>query len=140
MRINFLRWRRWRARAKHYQRQAAQLEVTLRELREDFEAEVWRNRAREDSFVSAAVMGARGMFGVPPRTGPAIQRQAQPQPFHPPDPFDTLLTGADKLEFQTIVLPDARRAGVSDAEARRHFLEDVLQRRQSLNDEPLGVQ
>lgn len=134
MRFNFFRWRRWRARAKHYQRQAAKLELALKELRADFDAEMYRNRAREDTFVSAAVMGARGMFGVPPRTGPARQPE-QPQPLHQPDPFEVLLTGADKLEFETIVWPDAQRANVTRAQAQQHFLETVRQRRQ-LNDEP----
>lgn len=139
MRLNFFRWRRWRARAQHYQRQTARLELALKELREAFDAEVWRNRAREDAFVSAAIMGGRGMFGVPPRTGPALQRQTQPaQPFHPPDPFDAILTGADKLEFETIWWPDARQANVSLATARQEFLQTVMKRR-TLNDEPYGA-
>ena len=137
MRLNYFRWQRWRARSKHYQRQAAKLESALKELRADFDAEMNRNRAREDAFVSAAVMGSRGMFGVPPRTGPARPRQdQQPQPFHPPDPFDTLLTGADKLEFQTLWLPDAIRVGIPESQARKEFFEVVQQRRQ-LNDDPI---
>lgn len=139
MRFNFFRWQRWRARAKHYQRQAAKLEAALKELREDLEAETFRNRAREDTFVSAAVMGSRGMFGVPPRTGPAIQRQAQPEPFHPTDPWDSLLTGADRLEFETNWWPDAQRANVSLVTAKQQFMEEVAARRR-LNDEPFGVQ
>lgn len=139
MRFNFFRWRRWYARAKYYQRQAAKLEAALKELREDLEAEIWRNRAREDSFVSAAVMGSRGMFGIPPRTGPALQRQTQAQLFHAPDPWNTLTTGADKLEFDTQWWPHAEQAGVSLATARQEFLEVVAQRRR-LNDEPFGVQ
>lgn len=137
MRFNFFRWKRWRARAKFYQRQAAKLEAALKDIRDDLDAEIWRNRAREDTFVSAAVMGARGMFGVPPRTGPALQRPSQPvQPFHPSDPFETILTGADKMEFETLWWPDAQRAGVTLANARQEFLQTVMQRRQPLNDEP----
>jgi hypothetical protein len=120
----FFRWKRWRARAKYYQRRVVELESALATLTDGMEAEVMRNRAREDTFVSAAIMGMRGMFGVPPRTGPALQRPSQSaQPLHSPDPFDTILTGVEKMEFQTIVLPDAMRAGVSEAEARRHFLD-----------------
>ena len=134
---NFFRWQRHRARAKYYCREVARLEKALTELRADLEAEMYRNRAREDTFVSAAVMGARGMFGIPPRTGPARSREMQPQPFHPPDPFEALLTGADKLEFETMWWPDAQRANVPMAQARQEFMTTVLQRRQ-LNDEPIG--
>lgn len=139
MRLKFFRWRRWRARAKFYQQRNRELEAAIKVLGDGMEAEVWRNRAREDAFVSAAIMGSRGMFGVPPRTGPALQRQTQPaQPFHPADPFETILTGADKLEFETMWWPDAQRAGVTLATARQQFLQEVVQRRQPLNDEPFG--
>src|SRR5262245_35856096 len=96
---------RFRARVRQYRRQIERLEAELAILKREFEAETWRNRSREDMFVSAAVMGARGMWGVAPRSASAYQ----PKPDKPQapayDPYQ--FYGPDLMEFNTFWLPDA---------------------------------
>lgn len=129
-----LRLLHWRSRARFYQRQAARLERTVTLLRQELNAECQRNREREDVFVSASVMGGRGMYGVAPRQGPALQ-VAPPPPLAPPaDPWQQL-PWADKAEFQTQWWPLAESRGLSEAQARQHFMAELSSRRQ-LNDEP----
>ena len=118
----------YRTRMRYWRQRARQAE---RELK----AERYRNMAREDAFVSASIMGQRGMFGVAPRTGPALQRQRAPEPTIAADPWATNLTGAEKLEFDTLWWPDAQLAQVDRATAQKQFYETVMQRRQPLNDE-----
>lgn len=118
----------YRTRMRYWRQRARTAERLL-------EAEVWRNRAREDTFVSASIMGQRGMFGVAPRTGPAYQTSIAAVP--PTLPTQDL-SGADYLEFQTQWLPDARRANVSDQQALKEFREVIVARRRPLADEPFS--
>ncbi len=106
-------------------------------LRRELNAECERNRQREDTFVSATVMGSRGMFGVAPRSGPALQSAPQPPP-SPTDPFSQL-PWADKAEFQTQWWPLAEQSGRSEMQARSDFMRELQQRKQ-LNDEPFLTQ
>ena len=123
-----LRLFRLRAQLRYWRRRAWLAEARL-------EAEFNRNRQREDSFVSAAIMGSRGMWGVAPRTGPALQpKQAiETKAIHPQ------LTGADQMEFDMYWLPDAKRANVSEAQALNEFMQELAKRRTPLNDDPYGA-
>jgi len=96
------------------------------------EAEIWRNRTREDTFASAAILGSRNMYGLAPRTGPApLEKQAAPQQSF--DPM-TGLNQIEKAEFQMYWLPDAKAAGISDAQALNGFRQELAQRK-SIRDE-----
>lgn len=120
----------YRTRMRYWRRRALLAESELK-------AERWRNTAREDAFVSASIMGQRGMFGVAPRTGPALQRQRpaqQPQPVT--DPWTTNLTAQEKFEFDNLWWPDAQSARVDYTTAKQQFYNMVMQRRQPLNDDP----
>src|SRR5258705_3544602 len=92
-----LRARHWRARAVRAERELALLRLSLL-------AETYRNRQREDTFASAAVLGQRNMWGIAPRSGPAVSEQpakAKPQPLNPYN-----LSGADLMEYETFWKPD----------------------------------
>jgi len=119
-----LRLLRLRSQLRYWRKRAWLAEARL-------EAESIRNRQREDSFVRAAVMGARGMWGVPPRVGPALRQSVQVS-----TPASPLMTGADQLEFETFWLPDARRAGVSAQQALAEFTQELQKRKVPLNDDP----
>lgn len=122
-----LRARRWRARALN-------AETELGRVRLQLVAETWRNRTREDTFASASILGARNMWGLAPRTGPAATEDKKPQA-PPSDPYQ--LSGPDLMEFNTFWQPDAEAAGISLQEAKRQFVQQVvLPRRQPLNDDP----
>ena len=124
-----LRTRRWRLRALAAERERDLLKLQL-------SAERWRNQAREDTFASAAVLGSRNMWGLAPRSGPAVSGMAKPAP-QPPDPFN--LSGADLLEFETYWKPDAEANGIAIHEAKRQFVQQVvIPRRMPLNDDPFG--
>lgn len=129
------RVRYWKARALAAEARNVQLivdnETELIRLREQMEAERWRNLSREDSFASAAVMGSRGMWGVPPRTGPA-------QTQRPPSVLEAVpaITGADRMEFETEWLPYALRNNITQQQAERDFLQE-LAKRKALHDEPM---
>lgn len=77
-------------------------------------------------------MGARGMWGVPPRVGPALQSQTK----QPEQPRNSMLSGADQMEFEMFWLPDARQAGVSEGQALNEFVQELAKRRTPLSDEP----
>lgn len=124
-----LRFRYWRRRALH-------AETQLREIRADYDAEIWRNRDREDTFVSAAIMGSKGMFGVAPRTAPARQRQQVAEPTYAADPFDSL-SFADKNEFEVFWRPHIP-PHVSAESAKRQFMAELASRKQPLNDDYVG--
>src|SRR6266496_3844812 len=112
----FLRWQRWRAKAKYWQRRAEKAEKHVHEAERQLKAELWRNIHRGDLFTSAAIMGGRGMWGVAPRSGPAeTEKSKEAKP--PVDPYD--LRGADLMEFDTFWKADAEAAGVSIQEAKR---------------------
>ena len=119
-----LRLLRLRSQVRYWRKRAWLAEARL-------EAESNRNRQREDMFVSASVMGARGMWGVPPRVGPALQQHKRTDV-----PASPLMTGADQLEFETFWLPDARLAGVSAQQALAEFTQELQKRKVPLNDDP----
>jgi hypothetical protein len=68
-----LRINHWRARARFHRKQADAAKKEVARLQLFLLAEKYRNLNREDYFVSAAVMGGRGIVGIPARTGPALQ-------------------------------------------------------------------
>ena len=136
--MRFLRILHWRARAKFYRLKAEKLERTVSMLRRELNAEMERNREREDVFVSATVMGGRQMYGIPPRVGPALQSAAPTPTQSPLDPWQQL-PWADKAEFQTEWLPLAIQRGRSEMQARQDFMAELANRKQ-LNDEPFSVQ
>ena len=125
--FRLLGWLRHFAAAEYWRNRARNAEALL-------EVETMRNREREDTFVSATVMGGRNMWGVPPRSGPAMMKQVGASSVAT-DPIQTL-TPLERTEFYTQYLEDARRAGIPDKQALSDFLRDVASRKQS-NEEPL---
>ena len=122
------------ARARYWRRRALRAEAQAKQQALELSAEMARNREREDTFVSATVMGTRGMYGVAPRTGPALKPVKQ---LPAPTTMDDGLTYADRLEFDLYWKPDAEAAGVDLATAKRKYMEEVvLPRRMPLNDDP----
>ena len=115
------------ARVRALNRKVALLEKQL-------EAERYRNLIREDFFVSAAVMGGRGIVGIPPRVGAAYQ----PQPLKQPPVYDPYqLRGVDLMEFEAEWKPQAEAAGISEHEAKRQFVLELERRRgNKLIEEP----
>ena len=130
-----LRINHWRARARYWRGQAETAKREAARLQLSLLAERYRNINREDYFVSAAVMGSRGMVGIPARQGPAATGEAKPkQKVIPPN-----WSGADLLEFETFWKADAEAAGISEMEAKRQFEQQVIvPRRQPLNDDPFN--
>ena len=131
----FFRILHWRARAKFWQRKYQTAFAEVRHLRAELNAEMNRNREREDTFVSASVMGSRGMYGVAPRSGPARQRMNQTAavPAYSADPWDGL-SWADKQEFELYWVKDAEAAGKTRAQARQDFMNELASRK-TLNDD-----
>ena len=132
---HFFRILHWRARARYWRKKFEQAEAQIAELSARADAEMWRNREREDTFVSAAILGGRGMFGIAPRTGPAAKPQPK-VPSLPTEPWQAL-TPIQRMEFETQYLPDALRNNVPEHVARAKFLSDMAQRG-SFNDEPFS--
>ena len=130
---------RLRVRVRYWKRRALKAEAQAQLLIEQLDAEMWRNRDREDTFVSASIMGQRQMFGVPPRSGPAIPPSAPIKSVNPYPTWDAGLTWADKQEYELEWKPDAERAGVNPQQAQRDFLEKIASRRLSLNDDPYNA-
>jgi len=127
----------WVARARYWKRQAQTAKAEVARLQLSLLAETWRNRAREDTFASAAILGQRNMWGIAPRTGPAATEQPKPRP-QPIDPYQ--LSGPDLMEFDTFWKPDAEAAGISILQAKQKFINEVvLPRRMPLNDDPYGA-
>ena len=126
---------KYRIRARRWRERAMKAEAELVSLKLQMIAETWRNRAREDTFASAAVLGSRNMFGIAARSGPAqVERKPQSQPV---DPYQ--LSGADLMEFETFWKPDAEAAGIGLTQAKQEFIKQVvLPRRQPLNDDPFN--
>ena len=125
-----LRTRRWRQRAL-----AAEDEIS--NLKRELYAEMWRNREREDMFVSASVMGSRGMFGVKARSGPVAPKQLNAAPIpvqsYSDNPFDRL-SWAEKEEYRMFYLQDGLAAGHSEQQIQQRFMEELATRK-ILNDE-----
>lgn len=129
-------WRilHWRARATYWRKQAQSAKREVARLQLSLLAERYRNMAREDTFVSASVMGSRQMFGVAPRLAPAsIDTVASLPAPSPTDPFNAL-PWPDKAEFETEWLPLALAQGRSEMQARQDFLA-ALASRQLLKDD-----
>ncbi len=125
------------ARIRYWRSRALRAEHKWIELHAQAEAERWRNQGREDTFVSAAVMGGRGMMGVPPRYGPAETMQPiQSRLTTVSDPMSAL-TGLEKMEFQTYYLAPGREQGLSTQRIEQDFLRDLAKRKQ-FNDEPMN--
>lgn len=127
------RWTHWRARSRYWRKRALSAESELK-------AEVLRNRDREDQLVTVPMRMA-GLWGIPPRTEPAMQpiRQLAPGPVSAPsDPWDAL-SWADKNEFEMYWKPDATVAGVDERQAKQQFLLEIASRRASLNDDPYNA-
>lgn len=121
---------RFRLQARYWKRRALLAERLL-------EAETNRNREREDTFVSASVLGGRGMFGLTPRSAPAeIPRKAIPS--QALQTYDGL-TVPERMEYEVEWLPDAVRHGISPAQAKQDFMAELAKRKQPLNDDPFSV-
>ncbi len=132
-----LRILHWQARCRYWRKQAEAAKREVARLQLSLLAERYRNLAREDTFVSATVMGGRNMFGVAPRNGPAMQPESPKlQPTIDVDPWQQL-PWADKAEFQTEWWPLAEAKGRSEVQARQDFMAQLAHRRQ-LNDEPFS--
>lgn len=82
-------------------------------------------------------MRMAGLWGMPPRTEPApIRRQiAPPALVRHADPWQDL-NYLDKQEWEEAWWPDARLAGISEAQARQDFLSEIA-RRKTINEEPM---
>lgn len=118
---------------RYWRLRALGAESELKTVRAQAEAERWRNQGREDMFASAAIMGSRGMWGVPPRTSPAELKQVN-QVMPSLDPFSQLAF-KDKAEFEAFWWPDAQIVGRNRQQAQNDFLME-LAKRKSFNDEP----
>jgi hypothetical protein len=76
------------------------------------------------------------MWGIAPRTGPAVTEQPKPKP-QPIDPYQ--LGGADQLEFDTFWKPDAEAMNIPLHLAKQRFINEVvLPRRAPLQDDPFA--
>ncbi len=75
------------------------------------------------------------MFGIPARTGPALQPTQTP--VAQTDPWQQL-SWPDKAEFKEIWWPLAQEQGRTEPQARQDFMQELAHRKQ-LNDEPFGA-
>ncbi len=128
--MRFFRWRHWRASSKFWRKRALKAEAAL-------EAEVIRNREREDTLVTVP-MRLGGLWGMPARSAPAV-KQVNPVPalVQSTDPWDAL-SWADKQEYEMFWKQDAVAAGVPEQQARQQFLAEIMNRRIPINDEPFS--
>lgn len=121
--LTLLAWCRRLAAAEYWRLRCGRAEAAL-------EAEMWRNREREDYYVSAAVMGGRGMVGIQPRGGPALQPSPQRVLVAP----DIKFSGIDRMEFEAEWLPQGLAQGVSRQKIETDFAAELERRRSPLND------
>lgn len=139
-----MKWLRLLARVRYWRSRALKAETRLIEVSADAErrvlevtaqaeAESWRNRSREDMFVSAAVMGGRGMIGISPRQGPAELPQP-PRVATVSDPWNAL-NGIELMEFQTQWLTAGLDKGLTVQQIREDYLRELAHRK-AFNDEP----
>lgn len=111
---------KWRMKSRYWRLRALKAEAQL-------EAEVWRNRAREDELITIP-MRALGMFGMSARTGPAAIRHEPPALLKSADPWQSL-TMLEQLEYESAYLPDALANRVSPHDAKRDFLAEIARRK-----------
>ncbi len=142
------RWLSPQLRVRYWKRRARRAETILDDallknaeivtaLRNELDAEKWRNLSREDTFVSATIMGGRNMWGVPPRSGPAIKQAGYGTTAPRTGDVWDGLSYADKAEFDMYWKADAESAGVPIQQAKAKFLTEIANRR-ALHDEPIG--
>lgn len=116
-------------------------------LTQQLEGERDRNRTREDAL-NTAYLQMMGLFGLPPRTGPASPRptfaqqveevhrqQTAPALPYNTDPFD-LLTPFEQAEFAEVIWRsdgqgEAQLAGATLQDARHRFAKQILESRVS---------
>lgn len=122
------------ARIRYWRSRALRAETRVIEVSAQAEAEKWRNVEREDTFVSAAVLGGRGMIGMSPRSGPAAPREL-PRLLAEADPVSAI-TALERMEYQTQWLPAGREKGLSEKRIMQDFIAELATRK-SFNDEPL---
>lgn len=103
-----------------------------KEMQEQMDAEMYRNRMREDTLTSARGLGAKGMYGLAPRVGPALTQKPQSLL----EAAAPSMTAIDKMEFETEWLPYAIQNGFTRQQAERDFLKELTNRK-ALNDEPM---
>lgn len=128
----------WRALVRYWHRRALRAEAEVGALKLQLSAERYRNMQREDTFASAAVLGSRNMWGLAPRTGPALQETPQQPVPQPPNPYS--LSGADLMEYELEWKPLAEAQGVPDYEAKRKFMLELERRRGNrLQDDPFST-
>lgn len=92
------------------------------------EAEFLRNRSREDIFVSAAILGGRGMVGIAPRSAPATMPGAAARIVQASNPWESL-TWHEKAEFETEWLMPALAQGITRQKAESDFMVELLKRK-----------
>jgi hypothetical protein len=127
----FFKWRHWRASSKFWRKRALKAEAAL-------EAEVVRNREREDTLVTVP-MRLGGLWGMPARSAPAVRQvNVPPQLTQSTDPWDGL-SWADKQEYEMFWKADAVAAGIPEQQARQQFLMELQTRRTPINDEPYAT-
>ena len=128
--LRLLGWLRRIGAAEYWRLRAHRAEAAL-------EAEVWRNRNREDVFVSAAILGGRGMVGIAPRSAPATLPGTAPRVLQAANPWETL-TWHEKAEFETEWLMPAMNQGISKQKAEADFMAELLRRKQHPDEAMIG--
>ncbi len=136
------RVRFWKHRALKAEKRISDLieqyAVEIQELKESNDAEMWRNRAREDELITVP-QRLQGLWGMPPRTGPAMKQVNQPPRAlaQPADPWDAL-SWADKQEFDLQWKDAAAARGIPEYVARQQFMAEIATRKIPINDEPFS--
>lgn len=130
-----MKFLRLAAKVRYWRQRTIRLERELAETKAAAKAEYYRNMMREDTFVSAAVLGGRGMIGMSPRNGPAEIPQP-PRIVTASDPWNAI-SGSDLMEFNTQWLPLGLEKGLTVGQIRQDFLRE-LGNRKAFNDEPMN--
>lgn len=122
------RWQFWRWRYREMRRRAIAAERRL-------EAEMWRNRAREDELITVP-MRMSGLFGMMPRDAPAPVKQVKQQPplLQTSNGVDSW-TWADQQEFEMFWKPEGADAATVRQMKERFHNEVIVPRRQPFNDD-----
>lgn len=99
------------------------------------EAEMWRNRAREDELITVP-MRMSGLFGMMPRDAPAPVKQVKQQPplLQTSNGVDSW-TWADQQEFEMFWKPEGADAATVRQMKERFHNEVIVPRRQPFNDD-----